>query len=59
MISKARDQATKKYLKKLDNIIFRVKKGRKAEIKAHAQSLGMSMNAYMNYLIDRDMGASS
>ncbi|MVB12501.1 hypothetical protein CAFE_32410 [Caprobacter fermentans] len=58
MISRAREKATKKYLKKLDDIIFRVKKGRKAEIKAHADSLGMSLNAYMNYLIDQDMGPS-
>ncbi|MCI1966370.1 MAG: hypothetical protein LKJ17_09630 [Oscillospiraceae bacterium] len=58
MVSKAREKATKKYLQKLDAVIFRVKKGRKSEIKAHAESLGMSLNAYMNYLVDRDMGAS-
>lgn len=58
MISKAREKATKKYLQKLDDVIFRVKKGRKAEIKAHAEALGMSVNAYMNYLIDKDMGSS-
>lgn len=58
MVSKAREKATKKYLQKLDDVIFRVKKGRKAEIKAHAESLGMSLNAYINYLIDKDMGSS-
>ncbi len=56
MVSKAREKATKKYLQKLEDVIFRVKKGRKAEIKAHAESLGMSVNAYMNYLIDKDIG---
>jgi predicted DNA binding CopG/RHH family protein len=58
MVSKAREKATRKYLQKLDDVIFRVKKGRKAEIKAHAESLGMSLNAYINYLIDKDMGSS-
>lgn len=56
MVSKSRKRATKKYLEKLDDILFRVKKGRKAKIKAHAKSLGMSVNAYINYLIDKDMG---
>ncbi|QAT49427.1 hypothetical protein EQM14_06365 [Caproiciproducens sp. NJN-50] len=55
MMSEARIKANRKYLKKMDDVIFRVKKGRKAQIKARAESLGMSLNAYMNSLIDRDM----
>lgn len=56
MLSQARIQANKKYLCKVDNIIVRVKKGRKLKMKAYAESLGMSLNAYINKLIDKDMG---
>lgn len=56
MLSQARIQANKKYLGKLDNIIVRVKKGRRLKLKAYAESLGMSLNAYINNLIDKDMG---
>lgn len=38
-----------------DRISLFVDKGRKAEIKARADSLDMSLNAYINELIDRDM----
>lgn len=40
---------------KLDRIYLTVVKGRKEEIKAHAESLGMSLNAYINDLIEKDM----
>lgn len=56
MISDARARANKKYLEKVDDVIFRVKKGRKAQIKARADSLGVSLNAYLNTLIDKDLG---
>ena len=56
MLSQARIQANKKYLGKVDNIIVRVKKGRRLKMKAYAESLGMSLNAYINNLIDKDMG---
>ena len=49
--SKARYNA-----KAYDRIIFTVKKGHKAEIKAHAESKGFkSLNAYINDLIEKDM----
>ena len=56
MMSEARIRANKKYLLKLDNVIVRMQRGRKDKIKARAESLGMSLNAYINRLIERDMG---
>jgi hypothetical protein len=56
MLSQARIQANKKYLGKAGHIIVRVKKGRRLKMKAYAESLGMSLNAYINNLIDKDMG---
>ena len=32
-----------------------VKKGKKEKVKAHAESKGMSLNGYINALIDADM----
>lgn len=43
--------ATKAY----DRIVCIVKKGRKAEIQRRAELLGLSVNAYLVGLIDRDM----
>lgn len=40
---------------KYDLITLQVKKGRKDKIKAQALSKGMSLNAYINSLIDKDM----
>lgn len=52
----AHTRAQNKYIKeKFDRVSFLTEKGRKAEIKAHADSLGMSLNAYINNLIDNDM----
>lgn len=56
MVSKAQKRASENYLKKFDTIIIRVPKGRKAAIKVHAEQLGISLNTYLNRLIDRDMG---
>lgn len=39
-----------------ERIIVMVGKGRKDKIKAHAQSKGMSLNAYIVGLIEGDMG---
>lgn len=55
MMSEARIRANKKYLLKLDNVIIRMQRGRKDKIKARASSLGMSLNAYINRLIESDM----
>ncbi|MCL2054092.1 MAG: antitoxin [Oscillospiraceae bacterium] len=38
-----------------DQIIIIVKKGEKEKIKAHAEKMGKSLNAYMNDLIKEDM----
>lgn len=38
-----------------DRLNIQVPKGKKAEIQAHAKSKGMTLNAYVNNLIDRDM----
>lgn len=58
MVSEARIRANKKYLSKRENILFRVRKGRKAVMKARAESLGKSLNAYINDLVEKDIGAS-
>ena len=48
--------AIKKYLaEKTDDIRVRVPKGKKEEYKAHAQSKGMSLNAYIIGLIEADI----
>lgn len=45
-----------KYEKKAyDRITTLVKKGQKDKIKAHAEQKGMSLNAYINSLIEQDM----
>lgn len=41
--------------KAYDRISLVVKKGRKEELKAYAESKGMSINGYINKLIDEDM----
>ena len=41
--------------KTYDRITTLVKKGEKETIKAHAESKGMSLNAYINDLIEKDM----
>lgn len=50
-------QASAKYnAKAYEEIKLRVKKGAKNVIKTHAESNGMSLNGYINKLIDDDMG---
>lgn len=54
--SEAAKKATMKYMAKAyDEIKIRVKKGQKAVIQAHAQSKGLSLNAYIVSLIEKDM----
>ncbi|MBQ8134849.1 MAG: hypothetical protein IJ192_10665 [Clostridia bacterium] len=58
MITKAQAKATAKYQKNnYDDIRLRVKKGQREIIKVHAESLGKSLNAYINDLIFADMAA--
>jgi len=56
-VSDAQKKATAKYeIKAYDKALIRFPKGKRDKIKSHAESMGMSLNAYINDLIDRDMG---
>lgn len=51
--TEARKKANEKYLKEsVEDVRIRVPKGRKAEIKNHAESQGESMNAFVVRAID-------
>ncbi len=55
-VSKAQQKATAKYIKNnLDEIKVRVPKGRKEEIKAHAETKGESVNGFIARAIDETM----
>ena len=55
-ISEARKRANDKYLKeKVEEFKARVPKGKKDEIKAHAEAQGESTNAFINRAIDETM----
>ena len=63
--TKAQQKAVDKYVKaNYDRIEFKAPKGRKAEIKAHAEARGESVNGFINRAIDhqishdRDKGSS-
>jgi len=52
-VSKAQQQAVAKYMKNnYDELKVRVPKGRKECIKDHAQSIGESINGFVNRAID-------
>ena len=52
-ISEARRRANEKYnAKAYDEIKIRVPKGRKAEIQAHAEAQGKSLNGFVNEAIE-------
>ena len=58
-ISKAQQRAVNKYIKgNYDRINLVVPKGRKAEIEAHAQSKGESVNGLLNGLLRAELGMS-
>lgn len=46
----------KRYMQKLENVTFRVPKGRKAQIEAYAAKIGKSVNALLTDLVRREMG---
>lgn len=55
-VSKAQQKAVNKYIKeKLDRINLTLPKGKKEEIKEAADSMGVSVNAYINFAIDAMM----
>lgn len=62
-ISEAQKRANNKYLETLDEIKTRVPKGRKAEIQAHAEKQGESLNGFVVRAIDetieRDKGKNT
>jgi len=54
--TKAQQRAVNKYMKeKYDEIKVRTEKGQKDRIKAHAESRGESVNAFINRAIDEAM----
>ncbi len=60
MLTEAQKRANQKYnAKAYDQIKIVVKKGRRDEIKQFAEKCGMSLNAYVNYLIEKDMSESN
>lgn len=50
-----RKAANERYLAKLEQIQIRVEAGGKDKIKAHAESMGESVNAFINRAIDEAM----
>ncbi|MGN0171199.1 MAG: hypothetical protein ACI39E_00275 [Acutalibacteraceae bacterium] len=51
--SQAQNKATQRYIKNnYDTVVLRIQKGRKAEIKAHADERGESVNGFINRAID-------
>lgn len=55
MASDAQLKANKRYLDKLDRVVFYVNKGDRDLIKAYAEQHGMSLNGYINKLVEDDM----
>lgn len=54
--TKAQQRAVSKYMKEnYDEIKVRTEKGKKEQIKAHAESRGESVNAFINRAIDETM----
>lgn len=55
-VSEAKKKANEKWQhEKVDDIRFRVTKGKRAVIQAHAQSQGESVNAFLNRAVDETM----
>ena len=55
-VTKAQQRAVGKYEKEnYDKVLLRLPKGNREKIKAHAQQKGMSLNAYIVDLIEKDM----
>lgn len=55
--TKASQRAVNKYMKeKYDRVNLTMPKGKKENVQAHAESLGESVNAFINRAIDEAMG---
>ena len=58
-MAKPQTTASNKYnAKAYDRIALQVKKGQRDIIRAYAESKGMSLNGYINHLIESDMNTS-
>lgn len=56
-VSKAQQKAVNKYMSaNYDRVNLTVPKGHKDKIKAHADSMGESVNAFINRAINNQMG---
>ncbi len=55
MATPAQLKANQKYIGSLDDIKIRVPKGKREVYKAHAESQGMSLNAWAISLMEKDM----
>ena len=55
MASEAKLRANKKYLDTQDEVRIRMPPGKLGAVKARAKELGLSVNAYINKLIDFDL----
>lgn len=54
--SQAQNKATQKYIKNnYDSVMIRMPKGKKDQIKAHAETNGESLNGFVNRAIDETM----
>ena len=54
-LSEARKRANQKYIDSLEEIKVRVSKGRKSEIRMHAEQRGESLNGFINRAIEETM----
>ena len=54
-VSAAQRKATDKYLEKFDEMKLRVPAGQKAAVKAHAESMGESLNGFLSRAITETM----
>ena len=54
-VSAAQRKATDKYLEKFDEMKIRVPAGQKAAVKAHAESMGESLNGFLSRAITETM----
>lgn len=54
-VSAAQRKATNKYLDKFDEMKIRVPAGQKAAVKAHAETMGESLNGFLSRAITETM----
>lgn len=58
--TQAQNKATQKYIKNnYDSVMLRMPKGKKEQIKAHAESRGESLNGFVNRAIDETIDRES